>query len=104
MPKVVLLILFKMKISEFFVPFLRNRRQTVTIILSIMAVSGSILFVSFIYPPSEVKKQFFLGLSCTRFAIGAIFLVFLLVNIGAVFLSITQRRYWQENFEKKLAT
>lgn len=102
MPKVALSILFKMKVSELFKPFLRNRRQTVTIILSIMAVSGSILFVSFIYPPSEVEKQFFLGLSRTRSAIGAVFLVFLLVNIGAVFLSITQKPYWRENFEKKI--
>lgn len=102
MPKVVLLILLRMKMTELISIFLKKRRQTAAIILSIMAVSGSILFVSFIYPPSEVGKQVFLGLSRTRFAIGSVFFVFLLINIGVAFLSINKWWYWQENFEKKI--
>lgn len=87
--------------TELISTFLKKRRQTAAIILSVMAVSGSILFVSFIYPSSEVEKQVFLGLSRARFAIGSVFLVFLLINIGVVFLSINKWWYWQENFEKK---
>ena len=88
--------------TKFFEVLLKKRRQTATIFFSIMAVAGSILFASFIYPPSEVQKQFFLGLSLARFVIAVMFFVFLLFNIGAVFLSINKWWYWQEDFEKKI--
>lgn len=88
--------------NRFFGAFLKNRRQAATFFLSVMAVAGSILFASFIYLPSEVGNQFFLGLSRARFSIGVVFLAFLLVNIGAAFLSVTKWWTWQENFEKKI--
>lgn len=97
-----MLTLFKIKMTDFFGDFLKKRRQITTVFFSILAVTGSILFVSFIYPPSEVESQFFLGLSRARFLIGVVFFIFLLVNVGAVVLSVTQWRYWQEDFEKKL--
>jgi hypothetical protein len=88
--------------NELYGVFLKNRRRVATVFLSLMAVDGSILFASFIYQPSEAQKQFFLGMSRTRFSIGVVFFAFLLVNIAAVFLSITKWWHWQEDFEKKI--
>jgi hypothetical protein len=87
-----LLILLRMKLSEFLEALQKKRQQTVVIFLGIMAVTGGILFASFVYPPSEAGKQFFFGLSRERFSIAVIFLIFLLINIGAVFLSVKRWR------------
>ena len=91
-----------MKMTEYFREFLKNKRQIITIVLSLMAIVGSILFASFVYPPSEVGQQIYLGLSRVRLITAFFFLFFLLVNIGAVFLSINKWWHWQENFEEIL--
>jgi len=52
--------------------------------LSVFAIIGFVVFWGFIQTPSEMENQFLLGLSLKRLAVGSIFAVVLLLNIGAV--------------------
>jgi hypothetical protein len=87
---------------ELFGVSFKDRRQIVTLFFVLMAIAGGVLFASFVYPPSEVESQFFLGLSRLRFVIAFVFLIFLVVNSGAVILSAYKSWEWQEGFEEKL--
>jgi len=56
-----------------------------------MAIAGAVLFILFLYPRSEVEAQVLFGLSRSRFALGVIFLVLLLVNMGIAVISMMSR-------------
>ena len=90
-----------MKVTLFGIS-LKDRRQVVTLFLSVMAITGAGLFASFVYPPSEEGTQFFLGLSCLRFVIAVLFFGLLLVNISLTFIFSKNRWGWQKSFEEKL--
>ncbi|MFN8384125.1 MAG: hypothetical protein U0V02_19475 [Anaerolineales bacterium] len=88
--------------AELFGVSLKKRRQTVTLFLAVMAIAGTGLFASFVYPPSEEGTRFFLGLSRIRFVIAVLFLGLLLVNISLTFIFSKDRWGWQKSFEEKL--
>lgn len=72
------------------------------LLLGINAVAGAVLFVIFVIPRSEPNNQLILGLSASRVLIGFIFLVFLLVNIGAVLFATMNFAPRQKDFEAKV--
>lgn len=77
----------------------KNKRQIISALLGFLAIAGIVLFVSFVYPPSEQSQQFFLGLSLVRFVIAVLFFVFLMINLFALILSVKKRWKWQNSFE-----
>ncbi len=55
------------------------------LILSIMAIIGIVLLVTFLKPRSELENQFLLGLSRRRLVLGFIFIFFWVTNILTIF-------------------
>lgn len=82
--------------------FSEDSSLTVAVVSGLTATAGIFLFVSFLNIKSEIDSQFLFGLSQTRFAIGVVFLVLLLVNLGMAVLSIVRPGWWLENLDNYL--
>ncbi len=81
---------------------LRNPRQSAKIVLSIMAIAGIFLLVTFLRPLSETENQFLFGLSSRRLAIGVVFGLLVALNIGAVLWMSLKSSEWHLSIENKL--
>src|SRR5215475_1083332 len=76
-----------------------TRKKLVPLLLAVSAIAGIVLFIVFVAPRSESGSQFILGLSASRAAISLVFLVLLLVNIGATLFALLDLGTWQKNLE-----
>jgi hypothetical protein len=73
-----------------------------TLLLSIMAVTGIFILVTFLQLHSELEYQFLFGLSRRRLVIGVVFIFFLAINIAAIFWIRLKSGKWGLRIENKV--
>lgn len=72
-----------------------KEKNIIPFFLGLNAIAGLILFIIFILPRSEVNNQLIFGLSTLRVLIAIVFLVLLLINVGAILIAIFEFGPWQ---------
>jgi len=77
-------------------------KRYATLILSILAVIGIVLLVTFLKPRSELENQFLFGLSLRRLVLGLIFIFFWTVNVTVIFWLGLRWSKWGINIENKV--
>ncbi|MBC8334268.1 MAG: hypothetical protein ISR59_03625 [Anaerolineales bacterium] len=72
-----------------------KEKNILPLFLGLNVIAGLILFIVFILPRSEVNNQLIFGLSTLRVLIAIVFLVLLLINVGAILIAIFEFGPWQ---------
>ena len=90
--------------SAIFKKFRLKEKNIIPFFLGLNAIVGVILFIIFILPRSEANNQLIFGLSASRALIALIFLLLLLLNIGAILLSFLKFGTWQEKLKNQGAS
>jgi hypothetical protein len=72
------------------------------LLLSILAVTGIVLIITFLQPRSELENQLLFGLSPRRLMLGAIFTFFWIINIAAIFWNRFMSGAWGMSVENKV--
>jgi len=72
-----------------------KEKNIIPFFLGLNAIAGLILFIIFILPRSEVNNQLIFGLSTLRVLIAIVFLVLLLINVGAILIALFEFGPWQ---------
>ena len=88
--------------SAIFKKFRLKEKNIIPFFLGLNAIVGVILFIIFILPRSEANNQLIFGLSASRALIALIFLLLLLLNIGAILLSFLKFGTWQEKLKNQV--
>ena len=81
-----------------------KEKNIIPFFLGLNALVGMILFIIFVLPRSEANNQLVFGLSTSRVLIALVFLALLLVNLGAILISVFEFGAWQERLKTKLAS